>query len=472
MPPQVSKAERALLLFSLRTPMHEDACCAAVMFHILERCFTSSTGSDHARQAPILRAAMTLLATDYGGDYPKYEEEDRFPPLQRKLVSCVCKPAIQTLPYHPRPMPFPFGTMAAYTAWNELLGRLCTELIASLNRLSPGKFRAAKLNVAPEDQPWPSSIRDIIPIPSGEEQASMGLHQWAQNMPYGCTIYPLMSAVARFWHPFSLSLHRLQQQSLLHVDEALKILTDTGDSRAFVLATTCVVRFLEELFIIDRGTMTMFYRSNLDQMKRSADIIHTTATNLVAEFPARDLVLRWCDDMKRQYSTRGPDGKFAESDFQQSDGAQFAMVFSLIMEVRNRDQCLHIHCENVLDTRSQVCSKCGVVRFCSPQCLKAAWKDSKLPHKELCQMVIELRTATGTNLKDAATWSSVLHDPGDENARFARRILFARECIRAGVDVNIPTKLFKVLALTQWTRHKFLEGRIQERLDLQFGEGG
>ncbi|KAJ6574442.1 hypothetical protein B0H19DRAFT_1063398 [Mycena capillaripes] len=58
-------------------------------------------------------------------------------------------------------------------------------------------------NVAPEAQPWPSSIADIIPSPGAEHDVLVALVQWAMSVSGGHSVFVLIGAFARFWEPFA-----------------------------------------------------------------------------------------------------------------------------------------------------------------------------------------------------------------------------------------------------------------------------
>ncbi|KAF8185269.1 hypothetical protein K438DRAFT_1836814 [Mycena galopus ATCC 62051] len=108
----------------------------------------------------------------------------------------------------------------------------------------------------------------------------------------------------------------------------------------------------------------------------------------------------------------------------------FAMAFQQMAEARNRNQCLNVQCTTKIVQRSSVCSRCGILRYCSKECLTAAWNSSEHAHKSVCKKIVRLRAATLLN--DDKAWartvcdSSMHRDPAE----------FAYMCVRMDADVE------------------------------------
>ncbi|KAJ7689588.1 hypothetical protein B0H17DRAFT_634429 [Mycena rosella] len=83
-------------------------------------------------------------------------------------------------------------------------------------------------------------------------------------------------------------------------------------------------------------------------------------------------------------------------------------AFTVIWEVRNRNQCMHLGCNAPMVARLAVCVRCGVLRYCTRECQRAAWNNLLAPHKVLCDMVCELRA--GLHMTDPKVWDDLILD--------------------------------------------------------------
>ncbi|KAJ2932584.1 hypothetical protein H1R20_g4530, partial [Candolleomyces eurysporus] len=52
---------------------------------------------------------------------------------------------------------------------------------------------------------------------------------------------------------------------------------------------------------------------------------------------------------------------------------------------------------NFEGTRSRLCAKCNLLRFCGEKCQKEAWNHRKFPHKVLCQKIYTLKQQAGSD---------------------------------------------------------------------------
>ncbi|KAJ6499700.1 hypothetical protein C8R47DRAFT_296339 [Mycena vitilis] len=125
----------------------------------------------------------------------------------------------------------------------------------------------------------------------------------------------------------------------------------------------------------------------------------------------------------------------------------FSGAHHCMVQIRNRNQCLHVQCKSKIQARSLVCSRCGIVRYCTPECLKAA---PRLPHKSLCQRITTLRAAV--LLTDNNAWNRTVRD--DANHRQSRQ--FMEKCIALGADSRVAEAIWRGIYVLTEARVHFL----------------
>ncbi|KAJ7726416.1 hypothetical protein B0H16DRAFT_1592906 [Mycena metata] len=392
-----TEEERDLLFFTLSNPTHEDACCVLALSGILDKVL----GKEDSRQGPLLRAAMSFLATDRGSD-------KQHSALQERLKTCQCKPKIRM--FHES------TTLPSAELLEKFLWTLCIHFADYLTNLGPGKFRKAKQNLPADAQAWPTCIEDVIPVSRTETDVLVSIVRWAANYPGGHSVFALLAGLARFLEPFAQALFQVPVVFLLatrhlqcalqaydpHVDHTLQmntfaspLIACTGlfhEISTINMPSTMdiLAKIYEELYPV-AVRMEPILRSMTDQrmsvprswfrlVRSMRDSIGTDGTLLYGEGPPLVLEPRVC----------------------------FAGAFQLMTEMRNRNQCLHLACTARIVSRTSMCSRCGIVRYCSHTCLAAAWTAPHLPHKTLCKAIRGLRAAT--HLVDDKAWSHTVRD--------------------------------------------------------------
>ncbi|KAJ7073133.1 hypothetical protein C8F01DRAFT_1106235 [Mycena amicta] len=443
-----SEAERTLLLFSLRDPMNEDACCALAMLSILQKCFPESpSAAVSLLQAPILRAIMTLLSTYVGPSGPQHDY-DCFPTVLDRLTICRCKPAIRAQPFHSR------GANPGCCVWGDFISRICHELLASLRQLTPGEFRARKSGgVSNEDQPWPNSAKDLFPRhPAGEHEVIMGLGQWALFEP---GVLPVMSAIARFWDPFACMLVPLPfviKYPLIHLEDCVKGFKHNNAHalHTFIQTTTSVAH---------TSWMVSSYLENIKELSPLAVRVDAIAEALEGELPVLGDVRTWCFRIKTMQAGQQPQMRRELELFAASPAGIFTLAFKTMLEVRSRDQCLYIECEHKPNGPAQICSGCGVVRYCSSECQSAAWKDPVAPHRPICKAIKKLRGSLNMTGLDEWTRALSVREPGLAGAW--DHVRFAQACIVAHADVKTGEIIGDGLRATTARRTDFLNERAE-----------
>ncbi|KAJ6466119.1 hypothetical protein C8R47DRAFT_1153944 [Mycena vitilis] len=444
---RATKQERALLIFTLLNPLHEDACCVLSLRGILDKVLSKKKPEDDSRQGEILRAAMTFLCTINRSD----EEHTA---IRERLETCHCKPAIRI--FH-RPVCRPHTEVL-----EMVLFIICTTIMQYFLRLGPGKFRKPKANVAPEAQPWPSSITDIIPYPGAEHAVLCALVQWASTIPGGHSVFALIGALARFWDPFAAILFQCPGVFLLatrHMRRAL----DVYDPRApqavlmhdFISPIlACAQGLFLELSQVEATAIIKITAGLYPEMAAIAGRIDPILLSLRGQI--EDDCRRWFHMVRDMSKLVAPDGTFiersdAEVMLNMTPQSHFIGAFDRMVEIRNRNQCQHIECMTPVLGRSSVCSRCGIVRFCTRQCLESAWAAPTLPHKTLCKHIQRLRAAA--HLCDEAVWTNLVRD---DNVFHRSPLKFLKACDAGGVDPQLAQAVWTGITRLAKEKNNFL----------------
>ncbi|KAJ7479350.1 hypothetical protein B0H11DRAFT_1274313 [Mycena galericulata] len=142
----------------------------------------------------------------------------------------------------------------------------------------------------------------------------------------------------------------------------------------------------------------------------------------------------------------------------------FVGAFLRMVEIRNRNQCLHITCESKIQARCSICGRCGIVRFCSSECLTAAWTSPTHPHKMLCKQIQNLRAQSC--LVDPHAWNRTIRDSSIHRDPEP----FATACLATKADPNLAQAI--VMGITYLTRERlnFLDKR-KERIEADVDVG-
>ncbi|KAJ7748292.1 hypothetical protein DFH07DRAFT_830285 [Mycena maculata] len=450
---KVTKEERALLLLTLRDPMNEGACCIVGINGVIHRALDGKP-EDDPRQGPILRAALTLL-------YGPCSDEEHFA-LRKKLMTCECNPSV----------------MASHKTINRPLTHvlesvlfvICGTISDYFRRLGPGKFRKAKENTPPEKQPWPSCITDVIPVPGGEQDGLRGLARWAIVVPEGYSIFALIGALARFWEPFgreALDTPSLFPLATRHLQRALESYSPHAPPdeqwRVFISpVTACANALFWTLSEVDMRTCVLNLLPVYEDMYAVAVQVEPILLHLKPVISMDDC-RRWFSLVRGLRSAIAPDGTFitrpeGTPHRAMAISTQFGAAHNRMVEVRNRNQCLHVECTSEIQERSSVCSRYQIVRYCRPECHKAAWTAPHLPHKTLCKKISTLRAAV--RLTDDKEWNHIVRDTS--NHRSPREFMVM--CTAARADPGVAEAIWKGIVQLTEARTHFLEDQHRAKV--------
>ncbi|KAJ7649004.1 hypothetical protein DFH06DRAFT_1135265 [Mycena polygramma] len=442
-PNRPTKEERALLLFTFLNPMHEDACCVLGLHQLFRKVFSYKRAEEDSRHSSILRAAMTFLSTK------RFVEEHAV--LLEHLTTCHCKANIR---FCHRPIS-PTKETLELVLWD-----ICGTMGDYLRRLGPGKFRKEKADVSQDAQPWPSRISDIIPTPvNGEEALMLALTHWAVKVPGGHSVFILIGALVRFWEPFAVRIFQTQPVFRLatqHLRRALdsykphtSIAKRRSESTSPIIA--CAAGFFTSILQHDIIATIALTRTVIDEMYAIAVPIEPILLQMENDTQlSMEDCRRWFCFVCALRPLIKPCGSFAtveEEEISKPDseppiGRLSGDALSGLLEVRNRNQCLYLQCTSKIEARTAFCSRCRIVRYCSSECLRAAWAAPALPHKTLCRQIKALRAAT--DLLDDNEWN---HSMRATTCRSPTELI--ARCLNHKVDQRILEALSEeIISLT------------------------
>ncbi|KAJ7464068.1 hypothetical protein FB451DRAFT_1492240 [Mycena latifolia] len=443
-PNTLTKQERAILLLTLNDPMHEDSTCLLGIYTLLDKALTEE---DDPRQGPFLRAAMIFLSAK--------RSDEEHGALRERLFTCACNQKVRSQ-HKPvfRPLP---------EVLEALLFHICSTISDYFMRIGPGKFRKQKANALPEAQPWPCCVSDVIPAAGGEQEVLEGLVGWAVHGPgEGHSIFALIGAMARFWEPFAVQLFEVPVVfglATYHLQCAL----DAYEPRALTPAAL-MVRFISPVIACAQGFFHML--SEVDMGRTIALIVPIYEQLYAIAVPIEPILLHVrahtassMDDCRRFFHlvrTLRPciaDGAFVTHPAGERPAmapfTHFGAAFHRMVEIRNRNQCLHVGCTAKIQARAPVCARCGIVRYCSRECLEAAWAAPRLAHRSLCKQIVALRTAT--LLTDDKAWAHTVRDSSVHRAPKE----FAALCTAQGASARAAEAVWRGIILLTEEKGKF-----------------
>ncbi|KAJ6492681.1 hypothetical protein DFH09DRAFT_1290836 [Mycena vulgaris] len=377
-----SKEERDLLFFTLSNPMHEDACCVLALSGILDKVLKKK-GED-SRPGPLLRAAMSFLATDRGSN-------KQHSALRERLKICQCKPKIRM--FHES------TTLPSAELLEKILWTLCLHIADYLTNLGPGNFRKAKQNLT-------------------EADVLVSIVRWAADYPGGHSVFALLAGLTRFLEPFAQVLFQVSVVFLLatrhlqcalqaydpHVEHTLQMNTFTSP----LIACT-----------------GLFHEISVVNMPSTMVILAKIYEELYPVAVRMEPILRSMTDRRMTI----PRGWFSfVRSMRDSIGMDGTLLYGegpLVLE----PLCLHLACTARIVSCTSMCSRCGIVRYCSHKCLTAAWTAPHLPHKTLCKAIRALRAAT--HITDDTAWSHTVRDSARSDPTE-----FVGTCTALAVDIR------------------------------------
>ncbi|KAJ7624317.1 hypothetical protein DFH06DRAFT_1305184 [Mycena polygramma] len=398
-----------VLVESLGKPMANSSCCIFGITSALTQINLASCGDKSLhRSSSFLRVAMRFMCDR--------KSDQEYARLREKLLVCHCNLQNRIMSdLHRRYKP----SIAASEAFECALTFICTYLSDVLCLQRPGKFLKLKKNAQPERQPWPSKVEDILPNGASAAEVLDTLLRWAVEPGYGSAVFGLLPELARFWEPFAAELMGRPAAFLL-ATQHLQHAADTYYPQAPnswqcpAAVSTCATFFTRILQIESRGLVHIVLPL-MDKM----DAIRLRIAPILDSQDWMEDARAWFDQVRRMAVPNRPGNCDPIGDIAIGSCAEplnhleeiYLSTFFAIWELRNRNQCMHLECTTPMAKPSAVCRGCGVVRYCSRECQKAAWKnDPVLAHKALCLQIRRLRG--GLEMTHDGAWEGLVVDPG------------------------------------------------------------
>ncbi|KAJ7232719.1 hypothetical protein C8J57DRAFT_1729795 [Mycena rebaudengoi] len=426
---------RVVLHSSLRDPLHRDSSCILGILCAIAS-ISNAGGQTDFQQPYFLRCAMDFICGA--------ASEDEHLARRQRLMACQCnleRPTLLDIHRKIRAEVTPVKSL------DLTLITLCGNLSAVLYTMTPGKFRKPKEGVHPEYQPWPSSLADILPHGKNASEILATVLLWATEPGHGQAIFSLITSLTRFWEPSAVELFRTPSVFLLateHLDHSVDTFPGGVVSRSdvWVMNVNAITMFFTRVSLVDGRGFIHIITPLLEQMNSIA-----ARMSPIWE-PLNEIVMEetrmWFTQSRRLATPRTTvEEHLSTGDiFLEGYGPEpltqyeemYLSAFAGIWEARNRNRCMHLGCTNSLVSRSAVCARCGVIRYCTRECQKAAWKGVPLvPHKPLCDQIWQLRV--GLEMTDASSWDALILD-----SKFARSAVELLEVCRphaAGIDISL-----------------------------------
>nr|GAT55717.1 predicted protein [Mycena chlorophos] len=279
-------------------------------------------------------------------------------------------------------------------------------------------YFAAQPALGPEEQLWPCCLEDIVPLcdpPKNPSERALFLAitlcTFARFGGPSChSTLTLMGSIARVHPEFGKALAVVPptyDACLQHLNHA----------RGFLDKAVAVVLFFAFISIgadseEDVKNTENFkyvlagYRERIDKFAAAAaDVLRIVELPvLAARLPNKqaelEVVKGWCETIIDLRSRRWKQ--------------KFSSLFGKLAEVYASDTCLFVECPDPNSKGSNLCSGCGVVRYCSKECQTKAWKYAEAPHSTLCKAIKKLRAAPAVSLTVAEDWHGSLREPHSE----------------------------------------------------------
>ncbi|KAJ7754085.1 hypothetical protein B0H16DRAFT_756493 [Mycena metata] len=415
---------RALLDPTLRDPLHQDSLCIRAIFFIIVS-IVQDGGGDF-EQPSFLRRILDFICA---------ASEDEHLARRERLMTCRCNLRRTIILEIHRSLDV---EATAIKSLDLTLFVLCKPLSAGLDKTTPGKFRKHKEGVLPDSQPWPSDITDILPHGKNPSDVLDAILLWAVEPGHG-QIFALIDSLARFWEPFAVALFQRPSVFALatqHLEHAIDTFpggaVGTNRLKNWVQSVNGITAFFHKVSLVDAWGSLTFIKPLLDQMNsieaRMSPILDRLGPAVMEE------TSEWfalCHRLAMTIATEHHPTPLPDRG--QYDGLYVA-AFKQIWEARNRNRCMHPGCAGSIESRSAVCARCGVVRYCSRECQRASWKGE---HKLLCGQIYALRV--GLKMTDATSWEALVLD-----TKFARSTVQLMDVVQPHapyIDINLITAI-------------------------------
>ncbi|KAJ7152033.1 hypothetical protein C8R46DRAFT_1042909 [Mycena filopes] len=308
---------------------------------------------------------------------------------------------------------------------------LCDSISVGLNHLAAGKFRKRKKGTTTpsERRPWPGGVHDILPGGATPAEVLDTLLRWAVAPGHGYSAFSLICTLANFWEPFSAEVVNRPDVFIL-ATQHLQHTADIYPGTALAGSWACLpLKSATDPFVhCSRSRSTFSHLAQLiTPLLGQLDAIGERLAPILESMPDSE-ARRWFTNVRHMIdppvsrNVKEPEGIgiasgliLIEGDTEPLPATQeiYLRTFMAIWEARNRNRCLRIGCKTPMVRRSAVCARCGVVRYCSRECQRTAWKDPDHPvhpHKLLCDNICKLRTAL--KMLEDGVWDGLVLDPG------------------------------------------------------------
>ncbi|KAJ7088397.1 hypothetical protein B0H15DRAFT_289881 [Mycena belliarum] len=395
-----------ILTGSIRDPMHRDSCCIVGIYYAATRISLSPSRDMILDGHALLRIVMRFICG-------ATSEKEHLRVCQR-LLTCQCNlhdPITRELHRNAQ-------GRTPEECFDFTIRMLGAHTSGALAGLAAGKFRRkAKDNTPAERQPWPGSVSDILPNGQTEAQVLDALLRWAAEPGQCEVVFSIICSLAHFWEPFAVEVLRRPDVFFLatrHLREAAA--TYPGQPDIWTIKVKILALFFNGMLRVDSRGVAHAVAHLLEPLDQIGQYMGPMLDGVKGLEEPRYLF----EHVHRMAVHKlNPKASMSGNIIVEAYGpapltpAQEMCVgaFNTIWEVRNRNQCLYLACPNgPMVARSAVCARCGVVRYCSRECQKAAWKDDAWSHKPLCSKISALRAGLG--MAEPRTWDHVTLDSG------------------------------------------------------------
>ncbi|KAJ7252814.1 hypothetical protein C8J57DRAFT_1349438, partial [Mycena rebaudengoi] len=235
---------------------------------------------------------------------------------------------------------------------------------------------------------------------------------WAAEPGHGQAIFSLITSLTRFWEPFAVELFRTPS----HLDHAVDTFPGGVAPRSdvWVMDVNAITMFFTRVSLVDGRGFTHIITPLLKRMNSIA-----ARMSPIWE-PLNAIVM---EETRMWFTQTTLEQHLSTGDIVIEE--MYLSAFAGIWEARNRNRYMHLGCTNSLMSRSAVCAGCGVIRYCTRECQKAAWKGVPL----ICQLRV------GLEMTDASSWDALILD-----SKFAQSAVELLDVCRphaAGIDISL-----------------------------------
>ncbi|KAJ6599985.1 hypothetical protein DFH09DRAFT_1303340 [Mycena vulgaris] len=426
----------AELVSTLQDPIKSTPLCAhELTFSLCAWTLHGETAAKDPSRVVLLRSVIQFLTIQ--------RTQSERAAIKARLLTCTCDgegdPADQALVVLQETPP------AFY--YEKAMLNITHILFTALSSLCAGQFRKRKKNARKSAQPWPLDVEDLLP--GGCEEAVLSLMGWAENGSGGYGPFIAIAALITHWEPFAREILRqpivvasATRKLRLGYDAYLK--TNDPNHTFFIWPVyACAERFLNSLRRFPPA-------EGLTAMLASYEELHFLSTRINPILGSRFTQARyWFEaliDFQPVYALAcgNPNVVIRLEGTEGHEGA-----LSSMLQVRNNNRCMNVHCTAALGTRTSACARCAVARYCGKECQRLAWQAPVAPHRTLCKSIHSLREKLG--LLDAAQWDSwVFYDaPNHKNWRD-----FYALCETHNIDVALSESIDREIKALEASRNR------------------